>query len=422
MYFAQGIQLGLMMVALPAFMASNGVSATEIGAFIGTIMLPWSLKLLSAPIMDRFSFLPMGRRRPWVILGLVGASLGYLAMGMVKDPFDYMFPLVAAAFCVSVCTAFMDVAIDGMAIEILPDDEQSRANAYMWGGKVAGSAATTAGAAWTLNAYGMSITFFVAAFFTFLFALLIFAIKERPGEKIFPWSKGQASAEAINAQLKGLGDIGRKFLKVFVLPSSLLLAFAGFLHGITYGLFDAIMPVLTIQDLGWLDTGYSNLAALAGLIAGVIGMAVGGPLLEFLGRLKGMKLFLAALCLVAVVMGMGVAYWEHKIVVQSFVVLIYINRTLILIAIFATAMAFCWKPIAATQFATYMALMNLGISVGAPLLGPLSMFLSNAQIFFVLGFVAAMAILVLQFINVEKHLEHIDRIPAVNEAQIEIST
>ncbi len=45
-------------------MAKQGVSPAVIGSFIAITILPWSLKLINGPIMDRWSFLPMGRRRP----------------------------------------------------------------------------------------------------------------------------------------------------------------------------------------------------------------------------------------------------------------------------------------------------------------------------------------------------------------------
>jgi PAT family beta-lactamase induction signal transducer AmpG len=43
LYLAQGITMGIMSIALPAYLAENGLSPKEIGLFIGTILLPWSL-------------------------------------------------------------------------------------------------------------------------------------------------------------------------------------------------------------------------------------------------------------------------------------------------------------------------------------------------------------------------------------------
>src|SRR5688572_32446086 len=80
LYIAQGIPEGLTYYAIPAWMAMNGKSATEIGGFIAVIGIPWSFKILVAPLMDRFTYLPMGRRRPWVLFGQLGLIISFIAM------------------------------------------------------------------------------------------------------------------------------------------------------------------------------------------------------------------------------------------------------------------------------------------------------------------------------------------------------
>ena len=56
--------------------------------------------------MDRFSFLPMGRRRPWVIAGMTGSLIGYISMGLVSDPINQIPLLIASGMIVSISTAF----------------------------------------------------------------------------------------------------------------------------------------------------------------------------------------------------------------------------------------------------------------------------------------------------------------------------
>ena len=54
LYAAQGLGWGIFVYALPAWYAEAGASAAETGAFIFTATLPWSIKLLIAPVMDRY--------------------------------------------------------------------------------------------------------------------------------------------------------------------------------------------------------------------------------------------------------------------------------------------------------------------------------------------------------------------------------
>ena len=64
MYFAHGIPQGLLAIAIPAWLASLGVGASEIGSYLAVILLPWAFKLVTGPLMDRYEFLPMSRRPP----------------------------------------------------------------------------------------------------------------------------------------------------------------------------------------------------------------------------------------------------------------------------------------------------------------------------------------------------------------------
>ena len=71
-YVAQGIPEGLLWFAIPAWLAMNGKSPAEIGSYVAVVSIPWSLKIFNAPIMDRFTYLSMGRRRPWILFGQLG--------------------------------------------------------------------------------------------------------------------------------------------------------------------------------------------------------------------------------------------------------------------------------------------------------------------------------------------------------------
>ena len=67
LYVAQGIPIGLFWYAIPAWMTANGADAADIAWVLGLTALPWSLKFFNGFIMDRYAFLPMGRRRGWIL-------------------------------------------------------------------------------------------------------------------------------------------------------------------------------------------------------------------------------------------------------------------------------------------------------------------------------------------------------------------
>ncbi len=62
----QGLPVGFMTHALPVILRAQGVSLAQIGGF-GLLMLPWSIKVFWAPVMDRYGSLGFGHYRSWII-------------------------------------------------------------------------------------------------------------------------------------------------------------------------------------------------------------------------------------------------------------------------------------------------------------------------------------------------------------------
>lgn len=408
LYAAQGFPWGLLSVAIPAYMAAQGVSPSAIGSFMGITILPWSLKLINGPIMDRWSFLPMGRRRPWVLGAQAGMVATSVAIGFLPDPLGHIGWLTALGFTLNFFTAFQDVAVDGMAIDIIPINQQARANGFMWGGKMVGIAGATVGGAWMINAYGFGAAWFGHALLIGMVMLIPLLARERSGERLLPWTSGRAAEEARRLQLGGWWDIGTSLFQVFLLPVSLAGAIAIFVHNIGKGLFTALLPVLAVQELGWTNTEYSELSGAAGLVAGLIGMVAGGLLAERLGRRRAIAFGSMLLAITSVAMGFFPSFWPLRLSIQVYVSAFFLLDTLTTIAFFALLMAVCWKRVAATQFSLYMAIANMGLSVGAALLGPLQGWLGYSPLFFVVACSSLLvAVLVLRFVNVDQHLQRV---------------
>ena len=69
LYFSQGIPEGITLFVIPAWMAMNGKSAVEIASYSAIVLIPTSMKILLAPMIEKYTYLPMGRRRPWLLFG-----------------------------------------------------------------------------------------------------------------------------------------------------------------------------------------------------------------------------------------------------------------------------------------------------------------------------------------------------------------
>jgi PAT family beta-lactamase induction signal transducer AmpG len=412
LYVAQGVPEGMTYFGIPAWMAMHGKSPAEVGSFVGVVGIPWSFKLLVAPLMDRFTFLPMGRRRPWVLFGQLGLIASFISLALVPDPLNNMTGLMTAAFFVSVFGATQDVATDGMAVDVVPVNQQARANGLMWGSKTIGTSVSLVAGTWLIGRFGFQVAILSLAVSVCLIMFVPLLLRERRGERLLPWTSGEASPQAARLQLDSWGPIFRSLVKVFFLPASFFMGVAVFAIHIGFGLMDTLLPVFTIQSAGWTDAGYASVFSAANVAAGLLGMVAGGVLADVFGKRRVMTAYLLCIVVLVTTMTLGKEWWNTPFVITAFIGLYYTLYVFLTVAIFATGMELCWSRVAATQFTLYMAIANMGRATGAGLLGPLQSALPwEYVILTVAGFALAMLILV-QLIRMKPHLDRLDVLEA----------
>jgi PAT family beta-lactamase induction signal transducer AmpG len=369
LYVAQGLPFGLIDLALPAWLAQSGASAAAIGGVLAMAILPWTFKLAYGLVMDRYAFLAMGRRRPWIIIGQLGIVIGLLAMALV-NPAAHQISLIAAfAFIVGLSSAVQDVAVDGLAVDVLPAGEIERVNGYMFGGQAIGVAIGGA-LGGTLIAYnGLRASLLALSVITTLILMLVIIVRERPGERLLPWTKGVASQRNLDLQLNAFGPIVRNLLAAMFTRQTLILIPALILATAAWGIFLGLAPLFATRMLGWEKDIYSGWSSQAFLVAGLFGGLAFGVAAERWGATRMFILCALMAAAAALAMLVGQAQWDNPTV---FVVAIFgLTALTMLRAITSGAMAMrlCTPAIAATQFAVFMAINNLGRTVAAGSLG-----------------------------------------------------
>ncbi|MCC7025826.1 MAG: MFS transporter [Saprospiraceae bacterium] len=414
LYVAQGIPEGMAFFGIPAWMAMNGKTPGEIGGFVAAVGLPWSFKIIVAPLMDRFSYLPMGRRRPWVLFGQLGLILSFIAMAFVPDPLNNLNLFMVAGFAVGFFGAFQDVATDGMAIDIVPINQQARANGFMWGAKIVGISGSLALGSWLLNKFGYSQAILMLSVAVFAIMFVPLFLRERPGEKLLPWSKGSTSLENEKMQITNWTEIFKSLFSVFLLRNSILMACVLFITQISFNFIATLLPVFTVQALGWTNLEYSQFFATASLIGGIGGMLIGGILIDKFGKIKMLNVYFFVLIMLTTVFPFLSMYWKNYWVISSFMVIYQILYVFTSIGLFACAMEFCWKKISASQFTLYMTIANLGRIVGAKLLGPLKNLLSWEYTICSFGVMLALAWIIMPLIKINIHVKKIEELELKN--------
>lgn len=405
LYMAQGIPHGITHFGIPAWMAMNGKSIGEIGAFAGVLGIPWTFKFIIAPFIDRYTYLPMGRRRPWVLFGQIGLLLSFIAMAMVKDPLNNLDQLMITGFLVSFFAAFQDVATDSMAIDIIPLEEQARANGLMWGSKTIGISASLATGSWLLNSAGFAVAVLTLAVGVFVIMMIPLVMRERPGEKFMPWMHGKTNPISEEYHLDSWGEIMKSLWHVMKLPYSILLIVLLFIMGAAYNFMNTLIPIFTVQNLNWTDEEYSQVYSAASLFAGVMGMIIGGYLIDHFGKIRMMSVYYLLLILLTGGMAYYEVHWLDSHFTTAFIfgyTTLYVFSTIGLLAI---AMKFCWKKVSATQFTVYMAITNLGFSVGPALISPVKDRFGWEVTIFCFAVIVSVVLVLLQFMRTKVY-EH----------------
>ena len=121
MGYAAGLPLELTGFVLKTWMRESGVDLTVIG-LMALVGLPYTLKFLQAPILDRFSIGLFGRRRGWLLIFQIGLILTIILLGG-RNPAQSPWLVAAAAFLVTFFSASQDIVIDAYRREDLADNE-----------------------------------------------------------------------------------------------------------------------------------------------------------------------------------------------------------------------------------------------------------------------------------------------------------
>jgi PAT family beta-lactamase induction signal transducer AmpG len=121
MGFASGLPLLLTVSVMQAWMTEEGVDLATIGLF-ALVGLPYTLKFLWAPALDRYTPQLLGRRRGWLLISQACLILSILALSLSR-PQESVLLLGITAILLTFFSASQDVVIDAYRREALPENE-----------------------------------------------------------------------------------------------------------------------------------------------------------------------------------------------------------------------------------------------------------------------------------------------------------
>ncbi|KJF44190.1 MFS transporter [Draconibacterium sediminis] len=293
LYLAQSIPMSFFSTVIPVIMRMENYSLESIG-YIQLIKLPWILKMLWAPMVDKTSKNKRHYRR-WIIMSeafyaLIIMSVGYLNL---QTDFTTIIILMVIAFTAS---ATQDIATDAFAILILNKNERSLGNSMQSAGSFIGTMMGSGvlliiyhyfGWLWLLRSLGLFV----------LFALIPVSLyNARNGNEPDRSTKNVSPLEFIY------------FFRQRKIGAHLLLLFL---------FYSGIIGILTMIKPYFVDLGYD--IKEIGIISGIFGTACGvlmtvpaGFLLRKKGITKAVWIFPVINVLVATFF-FGLTYTNHAL-------------------------------------------------------------------------------------------------------------
>lgn len=371
LYVAQGVPWGFMAITLPAFLSEKyQVSDTALGELKGVILLPWSFKLLWAPLMDSFTIRSMGRRRPWIIgaeLLMAATLIGLLG---VEDLDKNIRLLVWLYILHNIFASLQDVCTDALAVDVLPPSEQGRMNGLMWGSKMIGSALGMTGLAFVLDAWGLDACVMVQIAILLCIMLIPILILERDGEKRFPWSEGRAMGETGTRNVRSPKALFQDVKRAFTLTTTLVFAVFTLTKLFGTGINEVVTLSLYTKHLGWGHKEFSTVQGAYSVVPIIVGAILGGFLADRFGRRTIIIAGFGGYGLVSMVFAAFPELWNDRWFTFTYVLTYQGLNVMASVGFIAMAMRISWTTAAATVFTAYMALSNVSHVIGNMLGGP----------------------------------------------------
>jgi len=274
MGFAGGLPLMLTLTVLQAWLSQEGVSLATIG-MAGLVGLPYSIKFLWAPLVDRYKPIALGRRRGWLLITQLALVASIVFLG-TQDPASNIWGVLSAAVCVTFFSATQDIVIDAYRRETLADDEQGLAASFYTYGYRLGMLLASAGGLILADIIGFNAVYFVMA--AAMAACVVVTL-------VAPEPAGNAPPRTLAESFVG------PFVEFFTRRDDALKALLVLVFIVIYKLGDNIASHMTIPfylQLGFTNTEIGAIAKIFGTGALLLGIFVGGAVTLKLGLYRAM--------------------------------------------------------------------------------------------------------------------------------------
>ncbi|MGH8566525.1 MAG: AmpG family muropeptide MFS transporter [Gammaproteobacteria bacterium] len=371
--FASGLPLALTSGTLQAWLTTLGLDIRTIGV-LSLVGLPYTVKFLWAPLMDRYALPWLGRRRGWMLVTQIGLAAAIALMPAVSAG-GWVGVLALCALVVAFLSASQDVAFDAYRADVLkPAERGTGAGLSILGYRLA-MLVSGAMALILADAFGWEWTYLGMAGLMAVGIIATVFCKEPPPPEASPGGGGSNIVVApLRAFLARKDAVPMLFLVVLYKLGD---AFAG-----------ALTTAFLIRGLGFSLTDVGVVNKGLGLAALLVGALWGGALLARIGLYAALLGFGVLQALTNLGFAWLALLGNDYAAMATVVALENLCGGMGTAAFVALLMALCDRRYTATQYALLSALASIGRVVVSPASGFAVEALGWAA-FFVLTFLSA---------------------------------
>jgi MFS transporter, PAT family, beta-lactamase induction signal transducer AmpG len=349
--FSAGLPLALTASTLQAWCTVSGVDILTLG-MLSLVGQPYVYKFLWAPFMDRFVLPCLGRRRGWMLFTqtmLLIAIASFACLDPAKNPLG----VSALALFVAFLSASQDVAVDAYRTEILKPDKRGMgvawfANGYRFAVLTSGGIALIMADRW-----GWSITYLLMSLLMSIGIFATFFAKEPGLSFVAPPATLKQAVVGPFRQLISQDQIFY-FLLLIVL------------YKLSDALISSLGSTFLIRDLGFSLTTIGTLYKTVGLFTTLIGLFLGGWLMERLTLLQALFRFGIAQLLSNIGFVVLSIVGKNTLLLGAVIVLENLCNGMCVAALLVLLMSLCDPRYTATQFA----LLSAFAAIGRTFVGP----------------------------------------------------
>lgn len=379
LYLAHALPLYFYNVALPAILRHQGVDLRWIG-MLSLLYIPWAFKFFWAPLIDRFYFKKLGKRKTWLLFTQIALVLGVVALALTQ--FDYgLGVFVIVGLWISTFAATQDIAIDGYTVETFSESEYRLGSMAQSIGVALGSMVGGAATLWLYQLYGWQTALISLAAMTALTMLAIFQIKEK------------SNAEKISKQPPSL-------IRAFKRPE-MLWALALI---VCYRIVEA--PAMAMLNPMLIDQKWSlaQIGVLMSVIGAGIGLLAAVSAAFLLKKIAATQLLIWAgwaRSLVYALLGVAVLLsWLNQwhLLLGGFVIVILAIRYIAMTALYAHFMQTSSKEQAGTDFTILVCFELLVYFIGGAVSGFLAKAFGYGNFYLILAVSSVLSVLLSQLL------------------------